>query len=65
MSNVQENKNGMEESLQKFAEQSGMYLLHLIEVWEWFYQGSYPRPHQEKIDIKLWYRFYLRTYSVL
>lgn len=32
------------------------------DVWEWLYDGAYPRPYQENIDIKTWYQAYLRTY---
>jgi predicted AAA+ superfamily ATPase len=32
------------------------------DLWAYLYQGSYPRPYQEKLDIALWYSSYLRTY---
>lgn len=33
-----------------------------IALWDWLYSGTYPRPYQEKLDIKLWYHSYIRTY---
>lgn len=33
-----------------------------LGVWQYLFQGSYPRPYQENIDTYLWYESYLRTY---
>jgi predicted AAA+ superfamily ATPase len=31
-------------------------------LWEYLYNGSYPRPYQEKLPVNLWYDSYIRTY---
>ncbi len=33
-----------------------------LDIWPYLYQGSYPKPYQEKIDITLWYQSYIQTY---
>ena len=33
-----------------------------LNLWQYLFQGSYPRPYQEKLDTYLWYESYLRTY---
>lgn len=33
-----------------------------LNLWQFLFQGSYPRPYQEKLDTYLWYESYLRTY---
>lgn len=42
------------------------YLSHpdfqALTVWEFLYQGGYPRPYQEHLDLDLWYDSYMRTY---
>ena len=32
------------------------------DIWEYLYNGSYPRPYNENIDIKTWYASYIKTY---
>lgn len=31
-------------------------------IWDYLYEGAYPRPYQEKLDHKQWYQSYIRTY---
>lgn len=31
-------------------------------LWEYLYNGSYPRPYDEQLPINLWYESYIRTY---
>lgn len=31
-------------------------------VWQYLFQGSYPRPYHEHLDTRLWMQSYLRTY---
>jgi predicted AAA+ superfamily ATPase len=33
-----------------------------VTLWEFLYQGSYPRPYQEHLDLSIWYNSYIRTY---
>ena len=33
-----------------------------ISLWRWLYCGTYPRPYQEHLDTKLWYKSYIQTY---
>lgn len=33
-----------------------------LNVWEFLYNGGYPRPYYEKLSLKLWYESYIRTY---
>jgi predicted AAA+ superfamily ATPase len=33
-----------------------------LSLWEWLYQGSYPRPYQDNIPTKTWMDNYVRTY---
>jgi uncharacterized protein len=32
-----------------------------ISVWTYLFNGSYPRPYHEGLDIKLWFNSYIRT----
>jgi predicted AAA+ superfamily ATPase len=32
------------------------------KIWQYLYEGSYPRPYQEKLNHKMWYQSYIRTY---
>lgn len=31
-------------------------------IWQYLYNGSYPRPYNENLPIKLWFESYIRTY---
>jgi len=33
-----------------------------LPLWQFLYQGSYPRPYQEHLDVTIWYNSYIRTY---
>lgn len=33
-----------------------------VSLWKFLFQGGYPRPYHEKLDIDLWYQSYMRTY---
>ena len=33
-----------------------------VSLWEYLYNGSFPRPYHEGLDIKLWYTSYIKTY---
>jgi predicted AAA+ superfamily ATPase len=33
-----------------------------LSLWQYLYDGSYPRPYQEHLDVKLWFNSYIRTY---
>jgi predicted AAA+ superfamily ATPase len=33
-----------------------------LGIWEYLFDGSYPRPYHEHLDIHLWYNSYIRTY---
>lgn len=33
-----------------------------MSLWNWLYSGTYPRPYQEHINIKYWYKAYIQTY---
>lgn len=33
-----------------------------LSLWEYLYQGTYPRPYQEQLDSDLWFNAYIRTY---
>lgn len=33
-----------------------------IGLWEFLYEGSYPRPYHEHLNSTLWYNSYIRTY---
>lgn len=33
-----------------------------LDAWEFVFNGGYPRPYQEGLDLKLWYNSYIRTY---
>lgn len=33
-----------------------------LHVWEWLYQGGYPRPYQDSIPINVWADSYIQTY---
>jgi predicted AAA+ superfamily ATPase len=41
---------------------SGKSKFKKFSVWDFLYNGSYPRPYQEKLDHQLWYNSYIRTY---
>ncbi|HLB42404.1 MAG TPA: ATP-binding protein [Gammaproteobacteria bacterium] len=46
-------------SYQEFLTQPS---LKQYSVWEYLYFGSYPRPYKEKLDHRLWYQSYTKTY---
>jgi len=33
-----------------------------MKIWDYLYQGSYPRPYHEQMDTSIWYNSYIRTY---
>lgn len=33
-----------------------------MQLWQFLYHGSYPRPYQERLDLSIWYSSYIRTY---
>lgn len=33
-----------------------------MRLWNYLYQGSYPRPYHEHLDPSMWYNSYIRTY---
>lgn len=33
-----------------------------LTIWEWLFQGGYPRPYHDNIPIKTWMSSYIRTY---
>ena len=33
-----------------------------VSLWQYLFQGSYPRPYQENLDTDLWFNAYVRTY---
>lgn len=33
-----------------------------LNLWEFLYQGGYPRPYNENLPLKMWYDSYIRTY---
>ncbi len=33
-----------------------------MRLWDYLYQGSYPRPYHEHINSSVWYNSYIRTY---
>lgn len=32
------------------------------DLWQYLFAGSYPRPYQEQLPVKIWYDSYIRTY---
>lgn len=46
-------------SYQEYQTNSEMPDIHL---WDWLWQGGYPRPYQKKIPITIWLDNYVRTY---
>lgn len=36
--------------------------LKSLSLWEYIYNGTYPRPYHENLPIKLWYSSYIKTY---
>lgn len=47
-------------SYQEYANNSAM--TQIDDLWQFLYNGSYPRPYHEKLPIDIWYEGYIRTY---